>query len=382
VADSRLLHRHDGHKPKREFTNACTPCKQLIPQIGCRNMCCRQLVVTLAQEDLDDGLETQPPFVDVLKKSAAGVCNYLDRATGDCTVWERRPLACRVYDCQQDPRLPWRLLLSDAPKVLPTPERCHGCGRPPRILVGASAECDGHVVCIDCGAPWKLATSLTTVTLLGVVPVDASPETRARYRFNALMYRQQWPEALADVDRRLDEQPTDAGLRRLRAVLWTHLERFPEAERELRRLATPGTSPDDRNGDPQRVPKPPRDGTRRAKPGGSPRDEPIPSGVTTEAILDLAWLLTRTSRDQEAISLLETQLGDLDGLALMRAHLILGKIHRRADHPDEAARHYVAASLAVKPGPLIEEHFQELRNDGPAGAVALQRQLMLRSARG
>jgi tetratricopeptide (TPR) repeat protein len=61
------------------------------------------LLVLVAREDLDDGLETEPGFLDLLRKDDRGDCAYLD-VDGTCTVWERRPLDCRVYSCEDRER--------------------------------------------------------------------------------------------------------------------------------------------------------------------------------------------------------------------------------------------------------------------------------------
>src|SRR3954466_13694270 len=104
-----MLRRHSGFKPKRDHSNSCTPCLTLKPEIGCNDLCCRQFLVVLAQEDLDDGLLTQAPFVDVLKKQPNGSCHYFEERTGNCGAWADRPLVCRTYDCRDDVRAQLRL---------------------------------------------------------------------------------------------------------------------------------------------------------------------------------------------------------------------------------------------------------------------------------
>ncbi len=58
----------------------------------------------LAQEDLDDQLAVQPPFVDVLLRDVLGHCHYFDARAHQCRVHESRPLPCRLYDCRDEAR--------------------------------------------------------------------------------------------------------------------------------------------------------------------------------------------------------------------------------------------------------------------------------------
>ena len=72
--------------------------------MGCHTLCCR-LFVGLSFDDIDAGLQEQSPQSMLLKQEKDGFCTYLGRDDHRCTVWDRRPLACRMYDCNKDPKL-------------------------------------------------------------------------------------------------------------------------------------------------------------------------------------------------------------------------------------------------------------------------------------
>ena len=69
--------------------------------------CCRSLVMLLPDEgddvaSYDHEIVTIAPGVSgpALKRKANGDCVYLDDA-GRCSIWERAPLICRVFDCRR-----------------------------------------------------------------------------------------------------------------------------------------------------------------------------------------------------------------------------------------------------------------------------------------
>jgi hypothetical protein len=76
-------------------------CAALIPLCGAR--CC-SFEVTLSEQDVS---ERSVPF-DVLHPyvlpRANGRCVCMDDA-GACTIYDRRPGACRAYDCRHDKRV-------------------------------------------------------------------------------------------------------------------------------------------------------------------------------------------------------------------------------------------------------------------------------------
>jgi len=73
-------------------------------RLKCGNLCC-QLMVMLSNEDIMNGLEPQSSLSGVLKQERDGYCSYLDRDDQRCTVWDKRPLVCRLYNCNTDPKL-------------------------------------------------------------------------------------------------------------------------------------------------------------------------------------------------------------------------------------------------------------------------------------
>jgi len=57
-------------------------------------------LVSLEDSDLKNGPWQLDPVFDnpVLQRRPDGACVYLDRITG-CTIYNRRPKLCRVFDC-------------------------------------------------------------------------------------------------------------------------------------------------------------------------------------------------------------------------------------------------------------------------------------------
>ena len=94
-----MLRRYATDRPKRALHGANTPCAELKQHVSCNDLCCRNFLVTLAQEDVDEGLERLEPFVDVLLRHERGHCHYLDEQTTRCTIHAQRPMPCRAFDC-------------------------------------------------------------------------------------------------------------------------------------------------------------------------------------------------------------------------------------------------------------------------------------------
>ena len=338
-----MLRRNLGFKPKRDHTNSCTPCLTLKPQIGCKDLCCRQFLVVLAQEDLDDGLLTLAPFVDVLAKLPSGTCRYFDEPTGNCRVWANRPLVCRTYDCRDDAReKQLRKVKHPADAVFEAghPPRCTHCDRPLRLCLGIKKECDGNPVCIDCGQPYLLRFNYPD----RVFRVDAisgvAALARRRYLLNCLSYREQWAEANAVLEAWCVESPRDPALQHERAMVLAELGREPEARRRLLELRP-----------------------------GNPSVE-----------LDLAWLDARAGNDLAAQARVESVLGELEGTALLRAHLQLGTIARRADRVEDAVRNFQKAILIDRVQPPynleLKEYVLELIHGSDEGRARVERALL------
>jgi hypothetical protein len=88
-------------RDKYAIASAEIDCASRIPLCGAR--CC-SYDVTLSTQDL---AERDIPFVIMqpyLLPREHGRCVCMD-AGGACTIYERRPGACRAYDCRRDPRV-------------------------------------------------------------------------------------------------------------------------------------------------------------------------------------------------------------------------------------------------------------------------------------
>jgi Fe-S-cluster containining protein len=70
----------------------------------CEARCCRFEVALSAQDILDDiPFELQRPYM-LPRDPHTKKCVCMDEG-GACTIYEKRPASCRVYDCRGDPRV-------------------------------------------------------------------------------------------------------------------------------------------------------------------------------------------------------------------------------------------------------------------------------------
>lgn len=67
---------------------------------GCQTACCT-LQFELSPEDIAEGFEWEPNLPYMIRHEADGYCYLLDRKTHQCTVWEKRPKTCRIFDCRK-----------------------------------------------------------------------------------------------------------------------------------------------------------------------------------------------------------------------------------------------------------------------------------------
>ncbi len=84
---------------KNEQENTCIDCNE-GRNLGCQTFCC-SLLVRLRPEEMrptDDG-STPKGYVD---KTPGGICVHMDQNLGLCNIWEKRPHACRAYECNSD----------------------------------------------------------------------------------------------------------------------------------------------------------------------------------------------------------------------------------------------------------------------------------------
>ena len=69
-------------------------------RMGCATFCCRMLVRLQADEMVPTADGTPPKgYVD---KDPEGYCVYVDRDSGFCNNWDKRPKVCREYECNSD----------------------------------------------------------------------------------------------------------------------------------------------------------------------------------------------------------------------------------------------------------------------------------------
>ncbi|HZS41326.1 MAG TPA: YkgJ family cysteine cluster protein [Polyangia bacterium] len=71
----------------------------------CHARCCA-FSFELSAQDLDEGVvrwELEQPYV--IRHEADGYCTHVDRKTLGCTIYAKRPAACRGFDCRGDARV-------------------------------------------------------------------------------------------------------------------------------------------------------------------------------------------------------------------------------------------------------------------------------------
>jgi Fe-S-cluster containining protein len=83
----------------------------------CEARCCR-FEVSLSKEDIRDGIpwNIEEPYA-LPRDPRTKKCVCMDEA-GACTIYEKRPASCRVYDCRQDPRV-WEDFENRIPAPMP-----------------------------------------------------------------------------------------------------------------------------------------------------------------------------------------------------------------------------------------------------------------------
>ena len=71
----------------------------------CRAACCR-LPFALSRQDIKEGtIQWNLAHPYVIQHGADGFCVHRDTKSCHCTVYEKRPVACRAYDCSEDDRI-------------------------------------------------------------------------------------------------------------------------------------------------------------------------------------------------------------------------------------------------------------------------------------
>jgi Fe-S-cluster containining protein len=71
----------------------------------CKAACCR-LPFALSKHDVQEGVvkwDLGQPYMNA--RDADGYCSHLEKCSGRCTIYARRPIPCRGYDCRKDKRI-------------------------------------------------------------------------------------------------------------------------------------------------------------------------------------------------------------------------------------------------------------------------------------
>ncbi len=145
AADARTQWRVllDTGASKYETPSAPVPCAELLPL--CQARCCT-LDFALSPEDLDEGVvrwDYGQPY-RIRQRQSDRYCVHCDPDTRHCTVHERRPRTCRIYDCSNDPRI-WidfarRIpATADATRVPPDPPPVTGFDLMERVRLRTAA---------------------------------------------------------------------------------------------------------------------------------------------------------------------------------------------------------------------------------------------------
>ena len=317
-----------GHMPKRRFADAPVRCGEALE--GCGAWCCRHLLVLVAREDLDDGLETEPGFLDLLRKEAGGACAYLDE-DGGCGVREERPLDCRVFTCEGRDR-PGLLRPSrhgakaraGARPVASTP--CAHCGEAAGYVVRFVWR-EHRIRCAACGGSFLPRVIEGAPLRLRVDPVRRTEgERRAR--------RGETREYLGDLDGALED--FTAAMRLEPDVIGHALGRLCAAIRSGREEESRATFADARA-----------------------RDEP-------RAWLARGLALDLERRHEEAA--LALRRAEALGLAPAGLHWGLARAARAAGRPEEAVERLAQAVALAGSDVRIVQDLIDLAHEGAPGA--------------
>jgi len=104
-----------GRPDKYQVVPTQVNCAERLPY--CQSACC-SLDVVLSPQDVEEGAvrwDLAQPYN--LRRSGDGYCCHLQRDSGGCEVYERRPYVCRSYSCAEDKRI-WL----DFEKMIPNEE--------------------------------------------------------------------------------------------------------------------------------------------------------------------------------------------------------------------------------------------------------------------
>ena len=71
----------------------------------CHTACCR-LSFALSIQDVEEGKvkwDLGHPYM--IRHDIDGYCHHIECSTGNCGIYENRPITCRAYDCRSDKRI-------------------------------------------------------------------------------------------------------------------------------------------------------------------------------------------------------------------------------------------------------------------------------------
>lgn len=128
-----------GRPDKYHVAPAQVNCAERLPY--CRSACC-SLDVVLSPQDVEEGAvrwDLGHPYQ--LRRSGDGYCCHLQRGSGGCEVYDRRPYVCRSYSCADDKRI-WL----DFEKMIPNDETLAALQArrdQPRLIARNAGPADG-----------------------------------------------------------------------------------------------------------------------------------------------------------------------------------------------------------------------------------------------
>jgi len=91
-----------SHASKYDVPAAKVDCETGM-RSGCGVICCRVMFARITPEDIAEGIEEHPGMPGFARVTPGG-CYALEQETNRCTIWEKRPLTCRIFNCKTDPR--------------------------------------------------------------------------------------------------------------------------------------------------------------------------------------------------------------------------------------------------------------------------------------
>jgi len=116
ISDKRSIVRLATFRDKYQVESADVDCAARIPL--CKARCCSMEVTLSAQDVLEGGIpfDVMQPYA--MPRAAATKRCVCMAEGGACTIYDKRPGACRAYDCRHDSRV-WIDFEARIPAPLP-----------------------------------------------------------------------------------------------------------------------------------------------------------------------------------------------------------------------------------------------------------------------